>query len=142
MSTFVAARPRYTLPFAGKDYELLGTFGLIEAVEYALKAHIGVVAVQIVNGMPVNELAKVISTILTASDHKMTAKEVGELLLDVVGLEGDDAQALRFHLYAFLSICLAPPSHREQKAKDMGELMGKLTAASPGSSTDESVSAS
>ena len=141
MSAFVAARPRYTLPFAGKDYELLGTFGMIEAVEYATKAHIGVAAVQIVNGMPVNELAKVISAILTSCGHKTGADEAGQLLLDVVGLEGEDNQVLRFHLYAFLSICLAPPAAREKKAHQMGELIGKLTGASRGKTTGASASA-
>ncbi|WP_435007983.1 hypothetical protein P12x_005249 [Tundrisphaera lichenicola] len=142
--SFEPARPRYTLPFAGKDYELLGTFALIEAVEYALKANIGLLAVQIVNGMPSHELAKVISTMLTACDHKMTAKEAGELLWGEVGLSGDENETLRLHLYSFLSVCLAPPGKREEKAKKMGEMIGKLTApaASPGVSTGESASAS
>lgn len=140
--TFEPARPRYTLPFAGKDYELLGTFGLIEAVEYALKAHIGVIAVQIVNGMPANELAKVVAAVLTACGHKTTATEVGERLFDTIGLEGDENQILRLHLYAFLKICLTPPGGREQVAQKMGELLGKLTGASRGNSTAGSASGS
>jgi hypothetical protein len=144
VSTFEPARPRYTLPIAGKDYELLGTFGLIEAVEYAAKAHIGVVAVQIVNGMPASGLAKVLTAILTSSGHKTSLQDVSGLLWGEVGIEGDENQKLRLHLYAFLTICLAPPSQREAKAKDMGEMVGRLTApdASPGQTTEGSASAS
>ena len=140
--TFEPARPRYRLPFAGKEYELLGTFALIEAVEYAMKEHVGRVAVQIVNGMPAFDLAQVIAAVLTACDQKMTAKEAGQLLWDHVGLSGDDNEILRLHLYSFLSICLAPPGQREQKAQNMGEMMGKLIgpAASPGPTTEGSVS--
>jgi len=142
--SFEPARPRYTLPFAGKHYELLGTFGLIEAVEYSMKEHVGRVAIQIVSGMPVHDMAKVIAAILTTCGTKMTAAEAGDLLWDRVGLTGEENETLRLHLYSFLSVCLAPPSQREQKAKEMGELMGKLTevAASPGPATGASASAS
>lgn len=138
--TFNAARPRYTLPFAGKDYELLGTFGLIEAVEYAMKEHVYQVAVQVVNSMSCTDLSRLVAAVLTACDHKMTSKEAFALLWDHVGMVSEENTSLRLHIYSFLSICLAPPSHREQKAKMMGEMMGKPTspAASPGPSTAES----
>lgn len=141
MSDFQTTRPRYALPFAGKDYELLGTFGMIEAVEYAMKEHIGRVAVQIVNGMPAYDLAKVIAALLTGCGHKVTAQEAGDLLWNEVGLSGDANDTLRLHLYAFLSICLAPPGQREKKAQDLGELLGKLNRpeVSPGASTAGSV---
>lgn len=140
MSTFEPARPRYTLPFAGKEYELLGTFGLIEVVEYAMKEHIGQVAVRVVNGMPVYELAKLISVIMNACGQKTTAKEMGELIWEHVGASGEESDKLRLHLYFFLSICLAPPGQREKKAREAGEKMGepKVPAASPGPSTGES----
>lgn len=144
MIAFEAARPRYTLPFAGKDYELLGTFGLIEAVEYAMKTHVGLVASQIVNGLPSHELAKVVAAVLNACGHKTDAKIVGDLLWNEVGLTGEADVDLRLHLYAFLSICLAPPGQREQKAKHMGEMTGEPghPVASPGPSTDKPASAS
>ena len=130
MTAFEPARPRYRLPFAGTDYELLGTFGLIEAVEYAVKAHIGVVAVQIVNGMPSYELTRVVAAVLTACGHPMTDKEAGERLWQVVGIEGDDNQTLRLHLYAFLSICLAPAGRPRAEGQrhggDRGEAVGRF----------------
>ena len=144
MSEFTPARPRYTLPFAGKDYELLGTFGLLEAVEYAMKEHIGRVAVSVVNEMPPSDFAKLLSTILTACGAKLTPKDVGEMLWNTVGLTGEEDSTLRLHVYSFLTICLAPPSKRAEKAKEMGEIVGKFNApsASPGASTDKSASAS
>ncbi len=137
---FEPARPRYTLPFAGKDYELLGTFGMIEAIEYALKEYAGRITVSLVNGMTTTDLAKLVATILTACGSKMTAGEAGDLIWNEVGVSGDDNDALRLHLYSFLSICMAPPGKRQEKAKTAGEMMGKLKpAASPGPNTAESV---
>ncbi|MBN9517458.1 hypothetical protein J0H58_02895 [bacterium] len=141
MSTFQPARPRYSLPFAGRDYQLLGTFGLIEAVEFALREHIGRVAVRVVDGMHSTDLAKLVAAVLTACDHKMTAQEAGNLIWERVGLTGEENDALRLHLYSFLAICLAPPGKREERAEAAGEMMGKL-AASPGPTTGESASAS
>lgn len=139
--TFEPARPRYTLPFAGKDYELLGTFGLIEAVEYAMKEHVGRVAVRVVNGMSTYDLAKLLAAVLNQCGHKMALKEAGDLIWEHVGASGDDNDLLRMHLYSFLAICLAPPSQREKKAAEVGEVFGKLKAqaASPGNSTGGSV---
>jgi hypothetical protein len=141
---FEPARPRYSLPFAGKDYELLGTFGMIEAVEYAMKEHIGLVAVSVVEAMPSHDLAKLIATILTSCNHKMTAEQAGALLWEHVGMTGEENDKLRLGIYSFLGICLAPPSKREEKTIKAGELMGKLhgPAVSPGPTGDGSASAS
>lgn len=133
------ARPRYSLPFAGKDYDLLGTFGLIEAVEHAARANVGTVAVQLVNGMPNHEMARVLSAVLTACGHALSFDEVGAKLFTQVGLTGEANDALRLHLYAFLSICLAPPHNREKAAADAGELMAGLAS---GPSTGDCASAS
>jgi hypothetical protein len=140
--SFDPARPRYVLPFAGKDYELLGTMELIEAVEFALKRGILQIAVDVVEAMPTGELAVLLSTILTARGKPLTVAEAKGLLWGSVGLAGDDNRLLRLHLYSFLSICLAPPGKREAKAKTVGEILGELTKASPGSNTSGSASAS
>lgn len=136
--TFDPARPRYTLPFAGKEYDLLGTFELIEAVETALKLEITKAAVDVVREMTAHDLAKLVSAVLTASGTPLTAKEAGAALWNEIGLAGDDNTLLRLHLYAFLTICLAKPGRRAEKAKEMGELIGELRAASRGATTSAS----
>jgi hypothetical protein len=136
--SFDLARPRYTLPFAGKDYELLGTFGMIEAVEFAMKEYVGDVALRVIRDMSSTDLAKLVSTILTANGAKMTAEETKALLWDVVGLKGNDNDLLRIHLWNFFDICLSPPGEREKAANTAKERLGKLDAASPGSTTDAS----
>jgi hypothetical protein len=133
--TFDPARPRYTLPLAGKEYELLGNMALIESVEYALKKGAGDITVEVVNGMPTHELAKLLHAILTACGQKTTHAKVGEILWNEVGLAGDANSTLRMHLFAFLSICLAPPGDRGRKADEMGELFGRLEKASRGRNT-------
>ena len=140
--SFEPARPRYTLSFAGKDYELLGTMELIESVEFALKRGITQIAVDVMDEMPTGELIRLVSAILTACDHKMGVQEGRALIWDKVGVTGDANLLLRASLYSFLSICLAPPEKREKKAKDAGELLGKLSKASPGPNTSDSASGS
>ena len=145
MSEFQPARPRYTLPFAGQDYELLGTFALIEAAEYAMRANIGDVAVQVVRSMPSFELARLVSVILTHCGHKLPLDDAKRLMWDEVGLSGEANASLRLHLFGFLQICLAPPGEREGKYRESGEYQVKLraeVAPSPGSDTGKSASAS
>jgi hypothetical protein len=136
--TFDPARPRYTLPFAGADYDLLGTMELIEAVEYSLKRGITQITVDVMNGMPTHELIRVLSAVFTTGGYKLTPAEVGDALWSKVGVGGEDNQLLRIHLYSFLSICLAAPEKREARAKAAGELIGKLPKASPGESSSSS----
>lgn len=140
--SFDPARPRYTLPLDGKEYELFGTMALIEAVEYALGRGVVQVAVDVMDVMSATDLAKLLSSVLTACDHKMTFAEAKELLWSKIGLRSDDCTLLRMHLYSFLTICLAPPEKRAEKAKNAGELFGKLPEASRGATTRSSASAS
>jgi hypothetical protein len=135
---FDPARPRYTFPFAGTDYDLLGTMELIEAVEFALKRGITQITVDVMNGMPTHELVRVLSAVLTAGGHKTPPAEVADTLWSKVGVGGEENQLLRIHLYSFLSICLAAPEKREARAKAAGELIGKLPKASPGENSSNS----
>lgn len=138
--TFDPARPRYTLPLAGREYDLVGTMELIEAVEYALKRGVTQAAVDAAGEMPSGELAKLLSAVLSASGHPLTPADARALLWEKVGLAGDANQLLRVHLYSFLSVCLAPPEQREAKKAAAGELLGRL--GSPGGTTSSSASAS
>jgi hypothetical protein len=138
---FDAARPRYTLPLAGKDYALLGTMDLIEAVESALQKGFVQITLTVMTELSTSELVRLLSAILTASGNNMSVREVSALLWERVGVAGDNNRLLRAHLYCFMSICLAPPEKREEKAKTAGELIGKLET-SRGSNTSDSASAS
>jgi hypothetical protein len=133
-----SARPRYTLPFAGRDYDLVGTMEMIEAAEYAVGRSIIKIVVGLIDELSARDLAKLLSAILTANDHKTSAAEVSGLLWNTVGLAGDANTLLRMHLYGFLSICLAPPETRREKATQVGELL----KAFPGGSTRKPASAS
>ncbi|WP_020474243.1 hypothetical protein [Zavarzinella formosa] len=133
--TFDLARPRYTLPLGDKTHELIGTMEMIEAVEYALKKGASEITVEVVNGMPSHELARLLAAILTACGEKTTPARMADLLWTEIGIAGAANTTLRMHLYAFLGICLAPPLDREKRAGEMGELLGKLGGASPGKAT-------
>ena len=136
--TFDPARPRYTLPFGGKDYELIGTMGMIEAIEHRLKKGIGAVAVEVAHGMTASDFVKLLSVILGECGYPQAASEAGSILWSKVGISGEGDALLRLHVYSFLSVCLAPPESREAKAKEMGELIGGL--ASHGEATRKSAS--
>lgn len=138
--TFDPARPKYMLPFAGQEYELVGTLGLIEAVEFAFQEGIVRIAARTPD-MGLTETAKLTAAVLGASGHKLTAAKVGEALFDA-GVNSEAFMLLRLHLYAFLKIVMQPPELREGTAKQMGELLGKAGQPSRGKSTRKSPSAS
>lgn len=134
------ARPRYTLPFAGKEHELLATFSLIEAVEHGMKEDVVQVTLRVME-MGAADTAKLASILITASGTRMTASEAGQAIFNEIGINSFDFISLKLHLNAFLNIALAPPKEREQKAKELGEAIGKWTAArsaSPGEITSGS----
>jgi hypothetical protein len=139
--TFEPARPRYTLPVAGKDYDLFGELAVVEAVEHALKDGVVQITARTL-GMGVGDTAKLLAAVLTANGTPMTAKEAGAILFNDLGINSEAFQGLQIHLYAFLRIVLEPPEARERMAQRMGELTGELTAApaSPGGNTSKSAS--
>lgn len=137
--SFDPVKPRYSLPFNKTTYELEGSFALIEAVEFALKDSFLKIAVRAVNGMPVSEFAKLLSTILRGTGVKLTAEQIGEILWNDLGVGSDEYAALTLHVFAFMKICIAKPTDRMEVTRKMGELLGKLsTPASPGAGTDAS----
>jgi len=136
--TYDPARPRYTLPFAGKEYELVGSFAVIEAAENALKDNIVNISVRTID-MPASDAAKLCSAVLKACDHDVSTREAAGTIWEM-GAASNDFTILRMHLHAFLRICVSRPSDREEAAKKMGEMIGKWTArsASPGETTGDS----
>ncbi|WP_020469728.1 hypothetical protein [Zavarzinella formosa] len=141
--TFDPARPRHTLKLADREYELLGTFEVIEAVEWAMKEPLGQVVVSLVNGLASVPLARLLSAVLTACGHPLGAKEAGAILWNDIGLSGEAYDTLRLNLYAFLTVCLAPPAGREARANEVGEMLGRLARpVSRGKTTSGSASAS
>ncbi len=141
--TFNPAKPRYTLPLAGKEYELEGSFALIEAVEWALKDSIISIAMRCVE-MPVNEMSRLLSSILKSCGHDITKEAAGEILWNEIGVSTPEYSLLCLHVHAFLRICISRPSEREVVKKEMGEILGEVNVAtpSPGATTSNSVSAS
>lgn len=136
--TFDPARPRYTLPFAGEEYELLGDLALVEALEYAMKDGIIQIAGKVID-MGVTDTSKLLSAILTSCGQKKSANEIGGIIFNL-GVSSEAFQALKLHVYAFLRIVLEPPEAREKMAKKMGELLGEwsVPSASPGKRTRKS----
>lgn len=135
---FDPARPRYTLPLAGKDYDLLGTMEVIESVEHAMQRGVLHVTTDVV-GMGMTDTSKLLSAVLSACGHKMTQKEAGAILFNQIGINSTDFQMVQLHLYAFLRVAIEPPEAREEAAKRMGELIGGRTGStSPGDSTKRS----
>ncbi len=137
--TYHPQKPRYTLPLAGKDYELEGSFALLEAVENALKDDILRITSRVME-MPASETARLIAALLTASGEKITAQGVGRILFEEIGLASDGYALLKLHLYAALRIFVSSPPEREKVAADMGEMLGKWQAppASPGDGSTSS----
>jgi hypothetical protein len=140
--TYEPARPRYTLPLAGRDYELVGSFGLIEAVEHAMKENVVGILTKTVS-MPISNFAELLATILTACGEKTTANDIGSIIWEM-GPAANEVTVMRLHIHAFLLICVSPTAIREEVANRQGEMLGGWNAdpASPGENTGASASAS
>lgn len=125
MSGFDQARPRHTLPFDGKEYDLVGTLEVVEAIEAAFREGIIQVAGRVMN-MGLGDAAKLLVTVLTASGYTMKHREATATIFNKLGVHSPAFDALRMHLYAFLRVTLEPPELREAMAGKMGEFLGKL----------------
>ncbi|MBP3955391.1 hypothetical protein J8F10_08870 [Gemmata sp. G18] len=125
MTGFEAARPRHTLPFAGTDYNLVGTLEMVEAVEAAFRESILQVASRVMS-MGLNDTAKLVATLLTTAGYPTKTRDVADHIFTALGVHSPAFDALRMHLYAFLRVTLEPPELREAMAIKMGELLGKL----------------
>ena len=142
MTAFNPAKPRYTLPLAGKDYELEGTFALIEAAEYALKDNIVSIAMRCVE-MPVSEMVRLLHSILKSCGHEMSKDVIGEIIWNELGTASPEYSMLCLHVHAFIRICNTRPSDREVVKKELGELLGGAKVEpSLGETTSNSASAS
>lgn len=140
MIGFEPARPRYVLPFAGKDYEVFGTMEVIEAIEHALKEGVLQVCVRVIE-MGVTDTSRLLAAILLANGYsEMAPRAVAEAIHNKLGINSHAFTAIRIHLNCFLRIVLEPPELREEMAQRMGEVIGKLNAlsASPGENTSSS----
>jgi len=122
--TYEPAKPRYTLVLAEKSYDVVGSFELIDAVEYALKDNIVSITMRCIE-MPVSDLSRVLSAILTTCGNKLSAKEIGETIMNM-GIGTTEHVMLALHVHAFLSITISRPSDREEVSKKMGELLGGM----------------
>jgi len=130
--TFDSARPRYKLPFDGKDYELTGELSVIEAIETAMQRGILDIAVNIV-GMGLTDTAKLLTTILNACNHSFTHKTVAAAIFNM-GLGSKAFATLQLHLYSFIAIILQPPDSREKKAQEMAAMLNHSRGESTSSS--------
>ena len=138
--TFNAQKPRYCFKIADKDYELEGSFGLIEAVEYAMSDDIISIAKNCLE-MPSSKVAKLIHAMVKHCGYSESKDSIFEKIVNEVGVSSHEFAILRFHLFAFLKICICKPSERQKVSADMGELIGKLESnqASLGENTSDSV---
>lgn len=135
------SRPVYSIPLGGKEYEVEGTFECIETVERAFKESFSVLMIQVVDGFPISDMAKLLHAILSSNGQKLTREEVGRELLNL-GVVSPAYTALALHVYGFMKLCLSPPSDREQVRKDVGEMIGKALKPSPGETSSNTASAS
>lgn len=138
--TFNAAKPRYSLPFGDKQYDIVGDFALIEAIEYAMQDSIVNLMVSCLD-MPVSKMAKLIHTVVKSTGESLTQTKINDTLWNEIGISTTEYQILCLHLHTLLKIIVAKPAERSEVANKMGELMGELNLieASPGKTTSASV---
>lgn len=134
--SYTPQKPVYKLPLFGEEHSLEGTFDLIERVERQFQENIISITLRCIK-MPVSELAVLIAAIVPGMD----SREIGERLLNEVGITTPDYTIIALHVHSFLRICIAKPSEREAAVKKAGEYL-REAQASHGNTTDNSALAS
>ncbi len=140
--TFDPQKPRYTISLDGKDYEVEGSFALIEAIENALKEDIISITLRCLQ-MQAGEMAKLVATILKKADDKITLDQVKETFWKT-GVLSEEYTQLCYSVLYFLRLCIAKPTERAAVANDAGEHLREMKARSDslGKNISDSVSAS
>lgn len=124
--------PNQPVTLNGVTYTLAGNFRTLAAIEQALGRDI--IAVQ--SGMlelKLHEFAKVLAAATGAGEAFL-----GQALFEL-GMVSAEYKLLVYTVMGWLLVALSPPQLREEKARDMGELIAR---ASPGANTAASASAS
>jgi hypothetical protein len=121
--------PDYTLPLGTITYTLDPSFKTLKAVQHAFQQDLLPLQARVLD-MRQDEIAKLI-----AIGSGQPEDEIGQAVLDEVGLTEAGYELLKAHLMSWLYIAMAPKVERQKKAKQMGELIGKLSPASRGKST-------
>ena len=127
-------KPRHTLTLNGKDYPVEGSFGLLDAIEFALKGDCVSIAARVVE-LPVRDVATLLHVILTQCGHELPREKIGQTIFEM-GASGPEVAALRVHIYAFLRLCLSSPKERQEVEKQMGELIAELSASRGAGTSD------
>lgn len=125
--------PSRTITIAGKDYVLDGSFATLRAVQQHFKKDVVQVLASIMD-MRLDEIADLIA--IAKRDTTTTADEIGQQIMDQVGVMKRDYVSFKLQLLAWLNIAIAPKAEREKKSVEMSALIARQN--SPGPTTSDS----
>jgi len=123
--TFNAQKPRCEISLGSRTHVLEGTFGLLEAAEVSLQTGILEIANNVMD-MPLYKFSRLLAAVLNTSGVPFKASEISEIIVNELGVVSEATMLLRLTLFGFLQVCMAKPSEREVKVKEMGELFQKF----------------
>lgn len=113
--------PEYTLEIGGKPYTLDGSIGTLKAIQHHFKKDILDVLTELA-GMRFDEHAEIIR--LGIGQAAPPLEVIEQSIVDDIGIT-----ETRWHLQAWLVMAVTPKRDREKKAKEVAELLRKLTAS-------------
>lgn len=117
------------------EYTLKGTFRTLASLEQAFSEDVIRLQSRVLD-MRLDEFARLLAVAITASGGKATEDEIGQALLDEVGITTPAYAILRVTVLSWLRVALTDPEGREKKLAELGEMLAK--AASPGETTSDS----
>lgn len=133
--------PSRTVTIGTKDYLLDGSFGTLRNVQEHFKADIVRVLIAIMD-MRLDEIAGLIAI---GSGGK--ADDIGQEIVDSIGVMTREYSALKTQLVAWLNVAIAPKDAREKKSAEMETIIqsssrGPTTSDSPSAPSDGSPASS
>jgi hypothetical protein len=129
--------PDAIFKIAGRDYLFEGSFAAFKALQVALKKDITEIHANIFQ-MRLDEFVTLLHVLVKLSGGILSEEEIGQWLVDDVGVDSAEHLMLRGEIIVFLSVAMAPKREREKKKAQTKEILQQLLSASRGENTSVS----
>ncbi len=126
--------PSRDITIAGVKYTLDGSFGTLRKLEEHFRLDL-VRLLTVVIDMPASDIADMIAI---GSGQRDKVGDIGQVIMDDIGLMSSEYVTLKTELVAWLHIAIAPKAEREKKSKEMQAIIDAQIASrspSPGQVT-------
>lgn len=120
--------PECILKVAGREYLFEGNFATFKALQHALKKDVAEIQASVFT-MPLCDFVALLHTLVKSAGGIATEDEIGNWLINDVGIDSPEYVMLRGEIVVFLTVAMSPRRDREKKKADMTEFLQSVKSA-------------